>query len=830
MRAVTLALVSQVDDLSTAELQRVSAVLKKQIRGDFAPIWGVEADIAVFPSAADVPLEAWPIFIRKEIGTPGSAAIHSVQDGRPYALVQFSEGWSLTASHQCLEMLADPYGNRLVSGPSPMSGQGEVQFLIQVCDPCESHEFAYEIDGITVSDFVTPAFYGANESTEGKFDFRGAVSSPLQVLRGGYLSWLEPISGHWWQCVFFGQEPEFKDLGRFETEEGPETEAEEESGAGAEPSLPTEKETPLPADRSRAGRLEGAANDQVAAVDQLGFRDYVTAFVGLIRAPLTRPPITIGIFGSWGVGKSFLLRHIGDELRASAKEVEPLGEGQPRPRVHVVELNAWAYSASEAVWPSLVRRVMECGEREIGWPFPGRFLLKLWRNLLWELHRERGKLIGAVFAGALLLTVFLWRLDFDVSLLGAAVAALGLAGLVKVVADTLANPLSRWVTAVMTSGEYGEDVDYMRRIRHDLEHLSGRLEKENGRIVILIDDLDRCEPEKMVEVLQAVNLLLNFESYIVCLGIDARMVTRAIEKHYEGLLERSGASGYEYLDKIVQIPFRIPRPSDEEIQGFLTTQLREAVGGDRDGIAAESGAGTVAAELPGATTGEVGVAAIAQSTNRRGLEDGAGDEDVAFTEDEIAAFEALAPFLEPNPRHLKRIVNVYRLVRSLATVRKERFVLDDPAGTIRLLTLAAQWPYTLAAMLDRLEDMIEEEAAGAKWPGRDPLEHLYSEVKPSLDVQRQAQLDRELEDLDRLIGEAKGQLAWKALVSLRRYVVNFNPAVEEELRATRLARLGPSAATAANPAQGQRARGSKPRARAASRRASRSSAEGLGSG
>src|SRR5262249_40241881 len=152
-------------------------------------------------------------------------------------------------------------------------------------------------------------------------------------------------------------------------------------------------------------------------------------------------------------------------------------------------------------------------------------------------------------------------------------------------------------------------------------------------------------------------------------------------------------------------------------------------------------------------------------------------------------FEELATFLEPNPRHLKRIVNVYRLVRSLAMVRNERFVLEDPAGTIRLLALAAQWPFTLSAMFERLADIAAEEAAGGGWPRPDPLRTVYARARPGLDLKRQSALDQDGEDLNRLLTEGKGRLSWKALVSLRRYVVNFNPAVEEELRAAQAAAL-----------------------------------------
>ena len=135
--------------------------------------------------------------------------------------------------------------------------------------------------------------------------------------------------------------------------------------------------------------------------------------------------------------------------------------------------------------------------------------------------------------------------------------------------EGLSNPLSQWVTALFEERDYGKQIGYMTEIRDDLERLGKRLKGDGGRILVTIDDLDRCEPEKSVEVLQAINLLLNFDSFVVCLGIDARVITRAVERHYQGLLGPSGASGYEYLDKVVQIPFRIPQPTDDEVSSFI---------------------------------------------------------------------------------------------------------------------------------------------------------------------------------------------------------------------------------------------------------------------
>lgn len=99
---------------------------------------------------------------RSSCGTtsaPGAAGFHDDENEQPFALVQFSNQWALTASHEVLEMLADPFGRRLVAGQSPKAGQGRVQFLVEVCDPSEDTAFAISVNGIKLSDFYTPRYF-----------------------------------------------------------------------------------------------------------------------------------------------------------------------------------------------------------------------------------------------------------------------------------------------------------------------------------------------------------------------------------------------------------------------------------------------------------------------------------------------------------------------------------------------------------------------------------------------------------------------------------------------------------------------------------------------
>jgi hypothetical protein len=85
-----------------------------------------------------VPNGYWPLIVMDNINTRGAAGIHEDRNGQPFASITASsvlDQWSLTASHEALEMLVDPWGNRLVAGDSPKSDQARVSFLVEVSDP-----------------------------------------------------------------------------------------------------------------------------------------------------------------------------------------------------------------------------------------------------------------------------------------------------------------------------------------------------------------------------------------------------------------------------------------------------------------------------------------------------------------------------------------------------------------------------------------------------------------------------------------------------------------------------------------------------------------------
>ncbi|XZF12387.1 hypothetical protein ACTHGU_11390 [Chitinophagaceae bacterium MMS25-I14] len=215
-----LALVSESGAIDFSQTARIAAALQKQITRDFRPVWGIDATISAYTRLEDVPSDYWTILIKDNIGYAGAAGIHLDRDGQPYALVESEGNVALTCSHEAIEMLADPFGNRLVASGSIMPGQGRVKYLVEVCDPSEDISCGYTVNGLTVSDFYTPHYFDPVTNVSTKYSFTGVITAPRQVLKNGYLSWMLPETREWWQATFFGESLEFRSLGVLQKDGG----------------------------------------------------------------------------------------------------------------------------------------------------------------------------------------------------------------------------------------------------------------------------------------------------------------------------------------------------------------------------------------------------------------------------------------------------------------------------------------------------------------------------------------------------------------------------------------------------------------------------------
>jgi len=188
-----------------SEVRRVAAAIQRQVLQDFGPTWGHTGAVIALEQDEPLPAGYSAVYLYDALEDPRLSGIHYyTARGEIYANVAVNkEPWSLSASHEVLEMIVDPTTDWKRSAPSLRAGQGTVEYLVEVCDPCQHFAFSYNIDGVVVSDFYGPNYFDSFNSGPGRYSMTGAVKRPLQILAGGYLSWRDS-NGVWWRGVANG--------------------------------------------------------------------------------------------------------------------------------------------------------------------------------------------------------------------------------------------------------------------------------------------------------------------------------------------------------------------------------------------------------------------------------------------------------------------------------------------------------------------------------------------------------------------------------------------------------------------------------------------------
>ncbi|HEX6521966.1 MAG TPA: hypothetical protein VF070_18460 [Streptosporangiaceae bacterium] len=197
MRVHHIEIVDESGTIAAQDLSALAGALQTQIDRDFGPVWGSHATVTV-GDAGGLTQGVWPLRILPENELPaGAGGVHLDKNGQPYAIVGATPDWTVAASHELLEMLVDPYGKKLVTGPSidPAAGGRPVSYLVEVADPCEVYPYA--INGIQVSDFVLQDYYSSD--AKGEVDQLSKLARPYDVPKGCYISWYDPADSRWHQ-------------------------------------------------------------------------------------------------------------------------------------------------------------------------------------------------------------------------------------------------------------------------------------------------------------------------------------------------------------------------------------------------------------------------------------------------------------------------------------------------------------------------------------------------------------------------------------------------------------------------------------------------------
>jgi hypothetical protein len=204
MASIQIAIINESTVLADSDVQAAIPSLQQQISGDFAPVWGIGADLAFIPKGSTPPTAAWWLVILDNSDQAGALGYHDLTPnalplGKVFAEtdLQYASKWTVTASHELLEMLGDPDINLCAS---VTNADGSLRlYAYEVADACEADEYAYQIGEVWVSDFVYPAWFESfRQPNSTQFDKQNRITAPFQLLPGGYISVLDTASAHGW--------------------------------------------------------------------------------------------------------------------------------------------------------------------------------------------------------------------------------------------------------------------------------------------------------------------------------------------------------------------------------------------------------------------------------------------------------------------------------------------------------------------------------------------------------------------------------------------------------------------------------------------------------
>lgn len=208
MEQVRIAIVNRTTLLEDADVLPVVAAVQTQINEDFEPLWKVDAALGFVPKTEAPPPGMWWIVLADSTSAAGTLGYHQwTAEGLPLSLVgvgtcvEYNLPWSETVSHEALEMLVDPSASMMVMMPD-----GDHSTPREVCDACEGVASGYTVDGIAVSDFVTPAWFESwRPMGSAQFDYMQRINDPFLILPGGYMQLYSKESG--WTMVTARREP-----------------------------------------------------------------------------------------------------------------------------------------------------------------------------------------------------------------------------------------------------------------------------------------------------------------------------------------------------------------------------------------------------------------------------------------------------------------------------------------------------------------------------------------------------------------------------------------------------------------------------------------------
>jgi hypothetical protein len=356
-------------------------------------------------------------------------------------------------------------------------------------------------------------------------------------------------------------------------------------------------------------------SDIPAREDILDYQDYRDALVSVIKGFTLESPLTVGVFGDWGSGKTTLLELMDSKLTGI--------------NTQTIWVNVWRFGNEEDIWAAFLQSLLF--KTQEGIPLSKRvgFSVRLLgRRVDWQ-RLQQGIPMFIVRLAVVLVPLLL----SIPNLVSTEQSAQSLLGPVAAGAGTLLGVILGWYVLLqpyaqaikksvnidparlVKASPLKDRVSVLEEFRSYFEDVVKSLLSEDEQLVVFIDDIDRCSPERIVQILDAIKLFLDVPRCIYVMGLDRDIVEQAVREKFADYTDPP-AEARKYLEKIIVLPFELPPLSSEQMQTLV---------------------GKLHANLPEAER-STSVFALGQ---------------------------------EPNPRKVKRTINVFLLVWALAQGRDE---------------------------------------------------------------------------------------------------------------------------------------------------------------
>ena len=383
----------------------------------------------------------------------------------------------------------------------------------------------------------------------------------------------------------------------------------------------------MPEDASPSGPVS-LLSDVPAVEDLLDYDSYRDALVSIIEGLSAGQTLTIGVFGDWGSGKTTLLGMVRQRLRSRGHSS--------------VWINVWQLENEEEIWGAFLQGLTSSIKKETGWLRSWLFNAGLLRRRVdWAAVGRRVPEF-AVRSGIVAVPLYLSLSNLDAAaVLDRANAIPGAGTLVSAVAAwfLVLRPYVKEVrervsvdfSGLLRSSSLKRRVSLLESFRRDFEDVVMGLVGRHGRLTVFVDDLDRCSPGKIVQILDAMKVFVEIPRCAFVIGLDREIIEQAIRTKYKDY-ENAAEQSRQYLEKLIGLPFDLPPLTDDGMEALVNG---------------------VAESLP----------------------------------DEEGCHRVFALGQEPNPRKVKRTINVFLLLWTLAQQRAELRNVIRPTRLAKIVVI-----------------------------------------------------------------------------------------------------------------------------------------------